>query len=169
MKILVFGNSASGKSTLAARLARRYQLAHLDLDTVAFAIDPPTQRRLLADSMTAIHPFLADQSRWVIEGGYADILQALQPLADELIYLDLPLQHCLDNARARPWEPHKYASRQAQDDNLPMLLEWIRHYESRQDYFSAQAHRRLFEQSALSRHRLTSNRQSQQFTFEHCQ
>ena len=34
-KVLIFGNSASGKSTLALNLASQYKLSHLDLDTLA--------------------------------------------------------------------------------------------------------------------------------------
>ena len=43
-KVLVFGNSASGKSTLAKRLATSEKLAHLDLDLLAWqATNPPTR------------------------------------------------------------------------------------------------------------------------------
>jgi hypothetical protein len=51
----------------------------------------------------------------------------------------------VQNCRARPWEPHKYASKAEQDANLPMLLDWVRAYDSRDDEFSLRAHRRLFK------------------------
>ncbi|MCE9595769.1 MAG: hypothetical protein K8S98_16390 [Planctomycetes bacterium] len=37
MRVLVFGNSGSGKSHLARRLLTEHGLAHLDLDTIAWA------------------------------------------------------------------------------------------------------------------------------------
>ena len=47
-KVLIFGNSASGKSTLALKLASQYKLAHLDLDTIAWqASKSPTRNRYL--------------------------------------------------------------------------------------------------------------------------
>jgi hypothetical protein len=49
------------------------------------------------------------------------------------------------NAEARPWEPHKYPSKEAQDKNLEMLRAWIRDYEVRDDEFSLAAHRALFD------------------------
>ena len=39
----------------------------------------------------------------------------------------------------------KYASREAQDANLRMLLDWVREYETREDEFSLREHRRLFD------------------------
>jgi hypothetical protein len=35
------------------------------------------------------------------------------------------------NAFSRPWEPHKYLSKEAQDANLEMLMGWIRAYEDK--------------------------------------
>ena len=52
---------------------------------------------------------------------------------------------CERNCRARPWEPHKYASAEAQDRNLAMLLEWVRSYPTRDDACSLVSHRRLFD------------------------
>jgi adenylate kinase family enzyme len=42
--LVIFGNSSSGKSTLAQRLAGANALAHLDLDTLACS-SPLTCRR----------------------------------------------------------------------------------------------------------------------------
>jgi ABC-type dipeptide/oligopeptide/nickel transport system ATPase subunit len=36
MRVLVFGNSGSGKTTYALALAHRYSLAHLDLDSIVW-------------------------------------------------------------------------------------------------------------------------------------
>lgn len=52
---------------------------------------------------------------------------------------------CAANNRRRPWEPHKYASAAEQDRNLPMLLEWVQSYYTRQDVRSYAYHRRLFD------------------------
>lgn len=139
-KILIFGNSGSGKSTLAKQLCEEYNLSHLDLDGLAWKPTMPPERAPLEESGTAIQAFAATNTGWVIEGCYIDLMEIVAPLSEEIIYLNLPVELCLENAKQRPWEPHKYESKEAQDTNLSMLLEWIKNYEQREDTFSKAAH-----------------------------
>ncbi len=145
-KIVIFGNSASGKSTLAKSISEAIGALHLDLDTLAWCegVTPP-KRRDVSESWNDILPLATNESSWVIEGCYADLLERVMPFSNELIFLNLPLEDCLENAKSRPWESHKYPSKSDQDANLPMLLAWIADYEDRDDTFSAQAHRALYE------------------------
>ena len=94
--------------------------------------------------------------RWVIEGCYSDLLESPLPRCTRLVFLNPGIEACIQNARARPWEPHKYASKEAQDANLEMLLGWIRDYETRRDVFSLAAHRALFDDFAGAKIELTS-------------
>jgi adenylate kinase family enzyme len=144
-RILIFGNSGAGKSTLARHVAHARGLAHLDLDALAWLPDMPPRRRPLDDSRSAIALFTDAHPAWVIEGCYGDLLEMVLPSCTELIFLNPGTEACLANCRARPWEPHKYPSRQAQDANLPMLLEWVRAYASRSDEFSLARHRAIFD------------------------
>lgn len=147
-QILVFGNSASGKSTLSKHLQGSCQLAHLDLDTVAWrpaSASANPERRDLDESLALINQFCDDEPNWVIEGCYADLLAMLTERASEIIYLNLSIEQCIENAKKRPWEPHKYASEQEQSANLEMLINWISDYETRDDAFSSQAHHALFD------------------------
>ena len=143
-RILLFGNSGSGKSTLASRLSNS-TMAHLDLDSLAWLPSRPPQRMPLAESKVLIDEFTANNEAWVIEGCYTDLLEILAENATELVFLNLPIQQCLQNASMRPWEPHKYDSKEAQDANLAMLLDWIAQYEHRDDVFSLAAHSKLYE------------------------
>ncbi|QQD18213.1 AAA family ATPase [Spongiibacter nanhainus] len=161
-RIVIFGNSGSGKSTLAHTLCERHGLAHLDLDTIAWLPTTPPQRRPVAESQQDIDAFInahtSTQGGWVIEGCYSDLLELAAPSATDLVFLDLPIEDCIANARARPWEPHKYASKADQDANLAMLIDWIGQYQSRQDGFSRTAHQQLFESFTGNKVRYTSNR-----------
>lgn len=143
-KILIFGNSGSGKSTLAKRLCQTEALAHLDLDTLAWQATMPPQRQPIVQSQAAINHFTDSHENWVIEGCYSDLLELLLDKATEIVFMDLPIEQCINNAKNRPWEPHKYPSPADQDANLDMLIQWIRQYENRQDCFSRQAHRMLY-------------------------
>ena len=156
-RIIVFGNSGSGKSTLATRLSREHALAHLDLDPLAWLPTDPPQRRPLEDCDASLQHFLDEHESWVIEGCYADLLERVMPRATQAIFLNLPVALCQDNARRRPWEPHKYTSREAQDANLPMLLAWIADYARRDDVLSLRAHRALFEAFAGQKREITNN------------
>jgi adenylate kinase family enzyme len=157
-KIIIFGNSGSGKSTLAKKFAADKELAHLDLDTIAWLATSPPRRKLITDSAKEIEFFTQNHESWVIEGCYSDLLELLiidsqldaidnmgTCEANEMFFLDLPIEICIRNAEQRAWEPHKYSSKQDQDDNLEMLIDWIKNYETRTDSFSKESHQALYD------------------------
>ncbi len=94
----------------------------------------------LAESKRAIDAFTGANDSWVIEGCYSDLLEIAIAAATEIIFLNLAVEDCIANAKQRPWEPHKYASKKAQDANLAMLIGWIAQYAERSDAFSKSAH-----------------------------
>ena len=122
-KVLIFGNSGSGKSTLAKELCDSESLAHLDLDTLAWEATVPPERRPLNESAEGIQIFIDSNDGWVIEGCYADLLEKALPFSNEIIFMNLPIETCILNAKNRNWEPHKYESKEAQDANLDMLID----------------------------------------------
>ena len=149
------GNSGSGKSTLASRLARESGLAHLDLDTLAWLPEMPPRRAPFAESVAQIEAFTAAHDAWVVEGCYADLLAAAIRQCTRLVFLNPGVEVCVANCRARPWEPHKYSSKQAQDENLELLVGWVRDYAARDDEFSLRAHRALYDAFAGDKAELT--------------
>ena len=145
-RVVVFGNSGSGKSSYAKELVGRLACPHMDLDTVAWvAAAKIPARRAFSESRLEILNFTDSAEDWVVEGCYADLLEVAIAQATEIVFLNPGSDVCVGNAKNRPWEPHKYASPEAQNANLAMLVEWIRQYEQRSDEFSYLAHRRLFE------------------------
>jgi adenylate kinase family enzyme len=144
-KVLIFGNSGSGKSTFAKKLRQSDGLAHLDLDTLAWQDTVPPERKPLIESKQELLTFIQSNESWVIDGGYVDLLEMAASSANEIIFLNLPVDDCIANAKNRPWEPHKYDSKQEQDANLEMLIGWIADYYERQDTFSMQKHREFYE------------------------
>jgi adenylate kinase family enzyme len=156
-RIVVMGNSGAGKSTLAARLAEQHQLAHLDLDTLAWLPTQPPERARVADSVATLGAFAGANECWVIEGCYADLLAPAATRSTLLVFLNPGVETCIAHCRARPWEPHKYPSKQAQDANLELLIAWVRAYETRQDEFSLSSHRALFDRFAARKCELTAS------------
>lgn len=164
MKLVIIGNSGSGKSTLAKALVSRYDLPYLDLDTLAWNNSVPPTRKALSDSLAEIISFTNEKlHKWVIEGCYSDLVsvllyELLPQTSDKkitLVFMDLPAKECIENAKSRPWEPHKYKSKAAQDENLAMLIDWIDNYDKRTDSLSRQAHETLFNAYSGAKVRIT--------------
>ncbi|MDX1490742.1 MAG: AAA family ATPase [Pseudohongiellaceae bacterium] len=156
-KLLIFGNSGSGKSTLAKKLAEQEGIAHLDLDVLAWQDTFPPQRNSLSDSLKKIQKFTRGKEGWVIEGCYSDLLELAAIEADEVIFLNLPIAACIENAKNRPWEPHKYPSKEEQDENLDMLIDWISDYDDREDLFSRKSHEAFYENFPGEKTMITEN------------
>jgi adenylate kinase family enzyme len=144
-RVIIFGNSGSGKSSLAKALARMRGAGRLDLDLIAWEPDRPGVRADFAESRRALLRFIGGAGAWVIEGCYSRLLEVAAAHCTELIFLNPGVEACAANCEARPWEPHKYPTRGAQDANLRMLLDWVREYETRDDEFSLREHRKLFD------------------------
>jgi len=156
MKILVFGNSGSGKSTYAKAIAERHALVHLDLDTIVWEPGQVAVPRPAADVDRSLQDFLGTHPRWIIEGCYGELVAAAAPHADELVFLNPGREVCLANNRRRPWEPHKYGSVEAQNAMLENLQAWVAGYYVRSDDWSHQRHRHIFDAHKGIKHEYAS-------------
>ena len=156
-KILIFGNSGSGKSTLAKFYSDKYNLYHLDLDTLAWLDTIPPVRRPLEESKKSIMKVINKNKSWVIEGCYSDLLDIAIKEANKVIFLNPGIETCIDNCKKRPWEPHKYKSIEEQDENLDMLINWIKEYPARNDEFSFMSHNKLFKEFTGKKEEYSSN------------
>ncbi|HEU4670853.1 MAG TPA: shikimate kinase [Dyella sp.] len=145
MKILVYGNSGSGKSTYAKAMSARYGLSHLDLDSIVWEPGKIAVQRQPDDIAASLDEFIGSEASWVIEGCYGELVQAASMHCTELVFLNPGCDACLANNLQRPWEPHKYATREEQDSMLANLQAWVAAYYTRDDEWSYSAHRRIFD------------------------
>lgn len=145
MRTLIFGNSGSGKSWRARDMAARGRLPHLDLDTIYFVPGLIAVQRPLDEALADLQAFAAAGDAWVIEGCYGDFIEAALPYCTELVFMNPGKDVCLANNGKRPWEPHKYESKEMQDSMLPFLLDWVGKYYEREDACSYKYHRRVFD------------------------
>ena len=129
---------------MAAWLAHRTGATQLDLDTVAWAPNSIAVARPAEEAQSEVRAFCAAHSSWVVEGCYANLVQAALQFAPRLLFLNPGEQQCLENCRARPWEPHKYASKHEQDQRLDLLLSWVSEYYTRSGEMSLSAHTACF-------------------------
>ena len=156
MRIAIVGNSGSGKSTLAKRLAAAGNVAVLDLDTIAWEPGQVALPRDPADAAADVLEFCRSSQDWVVEGCYTSLIEVALELNPELVVLDPGVEQCTKNCRTRPWEPHKYSTKDEQDQRLEFLLEWLAAYYSRDDDMSLLAHKRVYEGYAGVKHWLSS-------------
>jgi adenylate kinase family enzyme len=145
MKVLVFGNSGSGKSTYARALAEKEDLAHFELDSIVWEPGKVAVQRSTESVTTDLRRFIDSHGAWVIEGCYGELVQAASAHCTLLVFLNPGVETCLANNARRPWEPHKYASREGQDAMLSKLQDWVAGYYQRDDPWSYRAHRAIFD------------------------
>lgn len=99
-KIIIIGNSGSGKSTLASTISNYTQISHVDLDSIYWTDKsyrkpnhPNLSKKLILN--------IAKKESWIVEGTYSHLIKLIYIKADELIWLDLPIEECLMNIEKR--------------------------------------------------------------------
>ena len=109
-RIVIIGNSGSGKTSLARRLSSGSGIPLLDLDNVAWSSANPPVRAPLEQSFKSMSQFMDQHRDWIIEGCYASLIAHAAPCASRLYFLNQGMDVCISNCRSRPWEPSKFLS-----------------------------------------------------------
>ena len=134
-RTLIIGNSGSGKSWLAQRLAQQLREPWTDLDRIHWLSDEHSIPRPRAEAL-AMARIAADEQRWVIEGVYGWIASEILHRATALIWLCVDDEECVANIHQRETQD---------DERLVAMLEWAGSYRKRDDSSGFAAHQRLFE------------------------
>jgi adenylate kinase family enzyme len=99
-RILIIGNSGTGKSTLASALAGLVHAPVIDLDLLHWEEDGYGRKRD-EDSARQMTLEVSSQPRWIIEGVFGWLAEVTLPKATTLIWLDFPWSLCRAGLLAR--------------------------------------------------------------------
>lgn len=97
-RVIVIGCPGSGKSTFAKALHQATGLPLFHLDMLYWNADRTTVER------TVFHERLSEvlrQEEWILDGNYASTMEQRMRRCDTVVFLDYPLEVCLDGVRAR--------------------------------------------------------------------
>jgi ABC-type dipeptide/oligopeptide/nickel transport system ATPase component len=137
-RTLIIGNSGSGKSWLAERLAEHLQVSWVNLDSIHWLSDECSIARPRAEAL-GMARVAASEERWVIEGVYDWMVSELVHRATALIWLCVEDEVCVANIRQRE------TRRDENDSLLIALLDWAGSYRMREGSSGFAAHKRLFD------------------------
>lgn len=99
---MVLGMGGAGKSVLARRLGAVWQLPVVHLDAVFWG---PGWQPTPPEVWRGVVEGLVSGNRWVIEGGYPEVLDVLLDRAQLAVLLDLPRWRTLPRLVLRPVRP----------------------------------------------------------------
>ena len=159
LRILIIGNSGSGKSSLAERLGALFHAPIFDLDLIHWKDngfgakqDEDAARQKVAD--------LAATERWVIEGMYGWLTEVAIRRATSLIWLDISWDVCREGLLARGLRRGGSAT------DFADLLKWAGAYWDRQTSTSFKGHQRLFGAFSAAKLRVPSREEADRFLAE---
>lgn len=91
-RVVVVGNSASGKTTLAGALSRRLGVAHVELDAHHHLAGwvPAPRPEMVAAVGAALDDADAEHGGWVVCGNYSAVRSLVWARADTIVWLDMP-------------------------------------------------------------------------------
>ncbi|WP_333609762.1 hypothetical protein [Pantoea piersonii] len=159
-RVLIMGNSGSGKSWLAARLSELTNLPVTDLDTLNWGSEGYGKARKKVDVLNDVQA-IANQDRWIIEGIYGWIAAPVALYATKVIWLTPDSNECVENIKARGirnnGSPEEFAA----------LLEWASSYETRTGSSSYEGHLKVFSKAPPeSQVKLTSREDMHHFLLQ---
>lgn len=103
-KVIVIGCPGSGKSTFSRALHKKTGIPLYYLDMMYWNADKTTVEKSVFLSRLAA---ALDTDAWIIDGNYGASMEMRMQACDTVIFLDYPLEVCLDGIRARRAKPRE--------------------------------------------------------------
>ncbi|MEM8638726.1 MAG: hypothetical protein AAGG51_07940 [Cyanobacteria bacterium P01_G01_bin.54] len=157
MKRLIIGNSGSGKTWLAQQLASYSGAVVIHFDDLFWQPGSFEQKRDPQDVLALIEQSKL-ASAWIAEGVFGHMARQYLRAADELIWLNLPLELCLERIRQRSAQSSQHLNRPQTEQGLNDLLAWAAQYYDRTTRSSYTGHQALFQAFSKAKYCLSSEK-----------
>ncbi len=144
MKTIIIGNSGSGKTWLAAKLAETDSLSVIHLDELFWEPGGFVRKRPQETVLQLIEQAKASPA-WIVEGVFGELAERFSDQADFLVWLDIDWTTCRERLTRRGSASKKYMDREQTEEGLRRLIEWASHYYDRTDLRSHAGHQGLFQ------------------------
>ena len=97
-KIIVIGCPGSGKSTLSRALHHKTDIPLYHLDMMYWNADKSTvEKSVFLERLSAV----LEKDEWIVDGNYASTMELRIQACDTVIFLDYPLDICLNGIKER--------------------------------------------------------------------
>lgn len=161
MKLVILGNSGSGKTWLATKIALARATPIIHFDELYWAPGGFSKKREASEISGLIGSSL-QAPEWIAEGVFGDLAEAYLGDADTLIWLDIDWPTCQRRLEKRGTESKTHMNRPQSVADFDKLIKWAADYSLRTDKRSFQGHQTIFERFPRARYRLRSDADVQQ-------
>ena len=127
-KVIVIGCPGSGKSTVSRELYNKTGIPLYHLDMMYWNADKTTvENRVFLERLSAV----LEKNEWIIDGNYASTMELRMEACDTVIFLDYPLDVCLDGIKERRGKPRSDMPWIETEEDAE-FIEFIRNYNEQQ-------------------------------------
>ena len=127
-KIIVIGCPGSGKSTVSRALHNKTGIPLYHLDMMYWNADKTTvERSVFLERLSTV----LEKDEWIIDGNYGSTMELRMAACDTVIFLDYPLDVCLDGIRERRGKPRSDMPWIETEEDAE-FIEFIKNYNEQQ-------------------------------------
>ena len=155
MRIIIIGNSGSGKTWLAKRLSTIFAAPVVHLDDLFWEPGGFDKKRSPEEIELLIQKS-KDNKTWIAEGVFGELASHYLDSAELFLWLDIEWPICKKRLEKRGSESKRHLEREQSEEGLKKLIEWASHYYERRNSCSYAGHRALFRKFAGKKAHLKS-------------
>ena len=127
-KVIVIGCPGSGKSTVSRALHNKTGVPLYHLDMMYWNADKTTvEKSVFLECLYAV----IEKDEWIIDGNYGSTMELRMAACDTVIFLDYPLEVCLDGIKERRGKPRSDMPWIETEEDAE-FIEFIKNYNEQQ-------------------------------------